>query len=145
MPPWRRPFCFAVRTLLLYALGDGLIGMTLHFDYEVRPARDAFDNVPALKVEGEMLELAEHIIRTKQGTFDPARFDDRYEAALADLVKAKMEGKKIEARQEKKPEKVVDLMAALRESAGMTGKKPTAKPRSAGTRAKRAAPRRKAS
>ena len=81
----------------------------------------------------------------KARDFDPARFDDRYEAALADLVKAKMEGKKIEARQEKKPEKVVDLMAALRESAGMAGKKPTAKPRSTATRAKRAAPRRKAS
>ena len=134
-----------VRTLLLYAHGDGLIATTLHFDYEVRPAKDAFDDVPDLKVEGEMLELAEHIIRTKKGTFDPARFDDRYEAALAELVKAKMEGRKIEARKEKKPEKVVDLMAALRESAGMTGKKPTAKPRSAGTKAKSAAPRRKAS
>jgi DNA end-binding protein Ku len=134
-----------VRTLLIHAHGDGLIATTLNFDYEVRPAKDAFDAVPDLKVKSEMLELAEHIIKTKKGTFDPAKFDDRYEAALAELVKAKMEGRKIEARKEPKPEKVVDLMAALRESAGMTGKKPTAKPRSAGTKAKSAAPRRKAS
>jgi hypothetical protein len=36
-------------------------------------------------------------------------------------------------------------MAALRESAGATGKKPTAKSRSAGAKAKSAPPRRKAS
>jgi DNA end-binding protein Ku len=134
-----------VRTLLIHAHGDGLIATTLNFDYEVRPAKDAFDGVPDLKVKGEMLELAEHIIETKKGTFDPALFDDRYEAALAEMVKAKMEGRKIEAHKEPKPEKVVDLMAALRESAGMTGKKPATKPRSAGTKAKSAAPRRKAS
>jgi DNA end-binding protein Ku len=134
-----------VRTLLVYPHGDGLIATTLNFDYEVRSAKEAFDGVPGLKVKGEMLELAEHIIRTKTGTFDPGRFDDRYEAAVAELVKAKMAGKKIEARKEKKPEKVVDLMAALRESAGIAGKQPAAKSRSAGTKVKSAAPRRKAS
>jgi DNA end-binding protein Ku len=132
-----------VRTLLLHAHGDGLIATTLNFEYEVRSAKDAFDSVPDIKVKGEMLELAEHIIRTKRGTFDPAAFDDRYEAALADLVKAKMEGRKIEPRKEPKHEKVVDLMAALRESAGMAGKK--AKSRAARTKAKRAVPQRKAS
>jgi DNA end-binding protein Ku len=136
-----------VRTLLVHAHGDGLIATTLNFDYEVRPAKDAFDTVPDLKVKGEMLELAEHIIRTKQGKFDPATFDDRYEAALADLVKAKLEGRKIEPRKPPKAGKVVDLMAALRESAGMKAKnaKPPAKSRSAETKAKSAPPRRKAS
>ncbi len=45
-----------------------------------------------MKIEGEMLDLAKHIISTKVGSFDPKSFDDRYEAALAELVKAKMEG-----------------------------------------------------
>jgi DNA end-binding protein Ku len=131
-----------VRTLLVYPHGDGLIATTLNFDYEVRSAKEAFDGVPDLQVKGEMLELAEHIIKTKTGSFDPAHFDDRYEAAVAELVKAKMAGKKIEVRKEKKPEKVVDLMAALRESAGVAGKQPAAKSRSAGAKAKSAAPRR---
>jgi DNA end-binding protein Ku len=130
-----------VRTVLIHAHGDGLIATTLNFDYEVRSAKDAFDDVPDLKIKGEMLELAEHIIKTKQGKFDPAAFDDRYEAALAELVKAKMQGKKIEPRKESKPEKVVDLMAALRESAGMT----TKKSRPAAAKPKSATPRRKAS
>jgi DNA end-binding protein Ku len=115
-----------VRTVLIRAHGEGLIATTLNFDYEVRSAKEAFSELPDLSIKGEMLELAEHIIKTKKGSFDPSQFDDRYEAALAELVKAKLEGKKIEPRKEPKREKIVDLMAALRESAGMLMEKPQA-------------------
>lgn len=108
-----------VRTLLIRPHGDGLIATTLNFDYEVRAAEDEFREIPDLKIKGEMLELAEHIIDTKMGKFDITRFDDRYEAALAELVKAKIEGKKIQRRKAPREEKVIDLMAALRESAGL--------------------------
>jgi DNA end-binding protein Ku len=136
-----------VRTLLIRASDDGLIATTLNFDYEVRPAKDAFDDVPEMKIKGEMLELAEHIIKTKRGKFDPTKFEDRYEAALAELVKAKLEGKKIEVRKEPKPEKVVDLMEALRQSAGVGGKKAATKAAAKSKPAKKtkAEPRRKAS
>lgn len=137
-----------VRTVLIRAHGSGLIATTLNFDYEVRSAKDAFDSVPDMKIKGEMLELAEHIIRTKSGKFNPREFDDRYDAALAEVVKAKIEGRKIEVRKEPEREKVVDLMAALRESAGRSGKKTatraTAKKRAA-AKAKAAPARRKAS
>ena len=136
-----------VRTVLIRAHGGGLIATTLNFDYEVRSAKEAFSNVPAMKIKGEMLELAEHIINTKKGKFDASKFDDRYESALADIVKAKLDGKKIEVRKEATREKVVDLMAALRESAALGGKKPATMATSKKTtRASReAVPRRKAS
>ena len=158
-----------VRTLLIRAHGNGLIATTLNFDYEIRSAQDAFEGVPDIKIKAEMLDLAEHIIKTKRGKFDPATFDDRYEAALAELVKAKAEGRKIEAPKQPKRDRVIDLMAALRESAGMTEKraatKPAAKsrpaetaatrsnaarpkatpPKATGAKAKSAAPQRKAS
>ena len=63
-------------------------------------------------------EKAEQKIATKQGKFDPSAFDDRYEAALAELVKAKLAGKPLPKPKTPKTTKVVDLMAALRESAG---------------------------
>jgi DNA end-binding protein Ku len=110
-----------VRNILVRAEGDGLIATTLNFNYEVRSADNAFSGVPSLRVKGEMLQLAEHIIETKAGTFDPAAFEDRYEAALADLVKAKLEGRKIVAAKPRPAGKVVDLMEALRESAGLGG------------------------
>jgi DNA end-binding protein Ku len=140
-----------VRTILIRAHGEGLIATTLNFDYEVRSAKEAFDDVPSMKIKGEMLELAEHIIKTKKGKFDASKFDDRYEAALADLVKAKFEGKTIEAPKRPKEGKVVDLMAALRESAGIGLKKAATKARKKpepasrrATKTKAAAPRRKA-
>lgn len=118
-----------VRTVLVRTHGSGLIATTLNFDYEVRSAEEAFDDIPDIRIKGEMLELAEHIIKTKRGKFDPSKFDDRYEAALADLVKAKLEGRKIEAPKEPKRDKVINLMAALRESAGAGPKKRSASSR----------------
>lgn len=126
-----------VRTLLIHAQGSGLVADTLNFDYEVRAAAKAFDRIPELKIKGEMLDLAKHIIETKAGTFDPSTFDDRYDAALADLVKAKLEGKTIEKPKREAKGKVIDLMEALRQSAG---RKAPAK-----RKAKTQAPKRKAS
>lgn len=112
------------RGLMIRAHGLGLVAHTLSFDYEVRSAKDAFDDIRPLKIQPEMLKLAKHIIETKRGEFDPAKFDDRYEAAVAELVKAKLEGKPIKRRKEPKPTKVVDLMEALRASAGAKSKTP---------------------
>lgn len=134
-----------VRTLLLRAQGPGLVANTLNFDYEVRAAAEVFDDLPDMKIEGEMLDLAKHIIETKAGDFDPRAFDDRYDQALAELVKAKMEGREIKAPKRPKETKVVDLMDALRRSAGASGRKKPAKKATAG-KGKKAAPekRRKA-
>lgn len=134
-----------VRTVLIRAHNDGLIATTLNFDYEVRSAKEAFSDVRSMKIKGEMLDLAEHIINTKRGKFDPSKFDDRYESALADLVKAKLDGRKIEPLKEPKREKVVDLMAALRESAAASGKKAASRPAGKKKTAASAEPRRKAS
>ncbi|ARQ60508.1 ATP-dependent DNA helicase Ku-type protein (plasmid) [Rhizobium sp. Kim5] len=81
-----------LRTVLIRPHGKGLIASTLNFDYEVRSSEKAFEEMPDLKIEGEMLELAEHIIGTKVGSFDASTFDNRYEVAVAELVKAKIEG-----------------------------------------------------
>lgn len=123
-----------VRTVLIRPDGSGMVATTLNFDYEVRSDEDAFRDIPDLKLEGEMLELAEHIIGKKSGKFDIAAFDDRYEEALVELVKAKVEGKTIKPRKEAPVTRSTDLLAALRESAGVAAKprrKPAAKPKPA--------------
>ncbi len=110
-----------VRTLLVRAHRGGLIATTLKFDYEVRAADEAFDEIGDVKTKGEMLDLAKHIIDTKRGAFDPAAFEDRYESALADLVRAKRAGEKAPTRKRAPKGQVVDLMSALRESAKGAG------------------------
>lgn len=111
-----------MRTLLITPEDDGLLAITLNFDYEVRSADEAFADIPSLNIEGEMLDLAKHIIRTKIGTFNPEEFSDRYEAALSDLVKAKMEGRTISKPATPAVSKPSDLLAALKESAELLGK-----------------------
>ncbi|MXN44128.1 Ku protein [Shinella kummerowiae] len=111
-----------VRTVLIRAHGKGLIATTLNYDYEVRSSKKAFEDMPKIKIEGEMLDLAKHIISTKKGEFDPAAFDDRYENALEELVKAKIEGKAPPKRKRVEVSKPSDLLAALRESAGISAK-----------------------
>jgi DNA end-binding protein Ku len=133
-----------VRTLLIRPQGVSIVATTLNYNYEVRSAREAFSGIPDIELKGEMLDLAGHIINTKSGRFDPSTFDDRYDAALAEVVKAKIEGRKITPLQPKAKDKVVDLMEALRLSAGKGTRtpKPAAK-KSASTR-KPATGRRKA-
>lgn len=140
-----------LRPVLIRAHHDGLIATTLNFDYEVRSAADAFKGLKKSKIEPEMLDLAKHILKTKAGKFDPSKFEDRYEAALAKLVQAKISGKKIVPLRPPKPTKANDLLEALRLSAGVKGEAParrksSSKARSAKPAEKRAAPaRRKAS
>ena len=152
-----------MRTVLIRPHGKGLIASTLNFDYEVRSSEKAFEEMPKLKIQGEMLDLAKHIISTKKGEFDPATFDDRYEAALADLVKAKLEGKSLPKPKKVQVSKPNDLLAALRESAGImkaaadkpkrtaanantgTGRQRAARGAAAKSAASKAAPQRKAS
>lgn len=139
-----------MRSILIRPHETGLIATTLNFDYEVRPVESAFDDIPKLKIEGEMLELAEHIIRTKAGHFDPKAFDDRYETALAELVKAKIEGRKIKPVKRPEPAKVVNLLDALRQSAksgqgdSKSADKPAKKRKPARKTAAKTEPQRKA-
>lgn len=135
------------RTVLISAYGEGLLAITLSFDYEVRSAQQAFDEVPDVKIQGEMLQLAKHIIDTKRGTFDPSKFEDRYEQALAEFVKAKLEGKPIAPPRKAREGKVINLLEAFRESAALSDQsgKPAKKRASAARKTKTATTRRKAS
>lgn len=133
-----------VRNVLIRASDDGLLAHTLVYDHEVRDAAEAFRGVAAPTVDKEMLDLAEHIIRGKRGKFDPGRFDDRYDAALSELVAAKAAGKPLPARPKPAPTEPVNLLQALRDSAKAKDR-PSRRPGKSGkTPAKRKAPARKA-
>ncbi|MCD7109247.1 Ku protein [Rhizobium sp. DKSPLA3] len=128
------------RTVLIRPQDDTLIATTLNFDYEVRSAKTAFKSVPEIEFDEEMLELAGHIIGTKSGTFDPESYTDRYNDALAELVKAKIEGRTIEKKAPPKHDNVVDLKEALRQSLGGAGAKgkSAGKAKATGSRQKKA-------
>ncbi len=96
--------------------GNGLLGVTLRYPYEVRPEEEYFGDIKDEKIPKDMLDLARHIVATKRGSFDPDRFEDHYEEALKKLVAAKQKGRPIEPVQKPPPSNVVSLMDALKES-----------------------------
>jgi DNA end-binding protein Ku len=70
-----------------------------------------------MKLPGEMVQLAEHILDTKAGHFDPAEFEDRYETAVVEMLKRKQAGLPPEQQPEAAaPTNVINLMDALRRS-----------------------------
>ncbi len=95
----------------------------------VRDEKEYFDEIQDVKVTKDMLDLAKHIVTSKAADFEPAKFEDHYEAALAELINAKRNGKTIGAKPRPRGENVVDLMDALKkslatESTTAKGKKP---------------------
>jgi DNA end-binding protein Ku len=103
--------------------GKGMLGTTLRFDYEVRDEKEFFKDIASHRVAKEMIDLASHILDSKAGHFDPAKFKDEYELALRKLVKRKAAGKAIEPTETQGRSNVIDLMEALRESVKGKGKR----------------------
>jgi DNA end-binding protein Ku len=150
------------RIVALSPRGKGILVTTVNYKYEVRDDEAYFDDIADVKVSGEMLDLAEHIIDKKKGKFDPDKFEDRYENALIELLKAKQAGREIKAPKEAKPSNVINLMDALRKSiegerggkaaktsgkSGESGRRPAEKSKARGTKktvAKKPAKRRAA-
>jgi DNA end-binding protein Ku len=110
----------------------GLLGTTLRYPYEVRNAAEYFDGIEDVKIPGEMLKLAEHILDSKAAGFDPSKFVDRYETALENLLKQKQAGiTPKEGPTQVPPTRVINLMDALRQSIeGEQAKKSAAAPAS---------------
>jgi DNA end-binding protein Ku len=103
--------------------GKGLLGMTLRYPYEVRDEQPYFEDIADLKLPKDMMDLASHIVSNKSGHFDPSHFEDRYENALIDLLKKKEAGEKIVPVRGAAPQRVVNLMDALRASVDAEKKK----------------------
>ncbi len=131
--------------VMLEAFDKGLLASTLRYAYEVRDQAAYFEDIPELKLPAEMKQLAAHILDTKAGHFEPTKFVDHYETALVELLRAKQAGRIVEApKDEPAPQRVINLMDALRASIGAeTKKKPAAASTKvrAGTAAKRKAGR----
>ena len=105
------------RVMMLQPWDKGLVGTTLRYPYEVRDTKDYFADIPDMKLPKDMLELAEHILETKAGDFEPERFEDRYENAVVEMIKRKRAGMPVPTERIAAPApNVVSLMDALKRS-----------------------------
>ena len=105
------------RVIALEPFGKGLLGTTLHYDYEVRKADDYFSDIPDVKIPNDMLKLAQHIVESKEGEFQPDLFVDHYEEALIEVIRKKQAHVPLKkSERPSAPKNVINLMDALRKS-----------------------------
>jgi DNA end-binding protein Ku len=101
------------------ACGNGLLMQTLRYADELKKPETSFKDVPAIKPDRDMVELAEELIERKTKKFDPTMFKDAYEDALRELIEAKAQHRKVRTIEEPpQTAKVINLMDALRRSVG---------------------------
>jgi DNA end-binding protein Ku len=102
--------------------GDGLLLETLRFADEIRESDKIFDDIPEVKPDKEMLELAGELIERKAAPFKPDVFKSSYADALMELIDEKRKEGEIshddsaDSGSAGGRGKVVDLMDALKKS-----------------------------
>jgi DNA end-binding protein Ku len=100
---------------------DGVLTLTtMRFADEVVQPKELEDVLPdsSPRVEKREREMAEKLIDSLSGDFEPDKYRDEYREQLLSLIEQKAEGKEIVASESEEPEptKAPDLMAALEES-----------------------------
>ena len=96
----------------------GMFVCTLRDYREVRATSTYFDEIPDVKTDPEMLQLAEKLIEQKVTHFDPKQYEDRYETALMAMIKEKLKGHKPIIAAAPERGNVINLMDALKASLG---------------------------
>ena len=106
----------------------------------MREDREYFEDIGDVAVGEEMLDLAAHIIDRKLSHFDPKRFEDRYQNALLDIVRAKVGHRPVPKLEAPRPSNVVNIMDALHKSIAAEKAEEKATAKKAPARAARSAP-----
>ncbi len=104
------------RMVALEPRDRGIIVYTLRMGDEVVQPKQAFEDIPSTKPDKQMIDIARKIIEQQEGTFEPEKFEDRYEKALRDLIRRKEKGEKLVTAEPVEEDNVIDLMAALKKS-----------------------------
>jgi DNA end-binding protein Ku len=111
-----------------------MVMSTLLYADEVRSTEDIPEFPVQAKVHPNEKKMALQLVEGMAAGFDPAQYQDEYREALQKVINAKVEGEPA-PEPERKEEKVVDLMEALRRSLQATRKEEPAR------RGRRARPR----
>jgi DNA end-binding protein Ku len=95
----------------------GMMAYTIRYPEELRDPAEYFGDIKKVAVDEDQLSLAKELIKRKAAKFAPEKFKDGYEAALRELVEAKVKHAPI-PRDEPAPKsaKVINLMDALKKS-----------------------------
>jgi DNA end-binding protein Ku len=105
------------RLIAIEPRGKGLLAYSLRMANEVVNPALMFDDIPDVKIDSRMIDIAQRIIEQQEGAFEPKTFKDRYEEALRELIRRKEKGEApVTAEPAAPASNVVSLMDALQKS-----------------------------
>jgi DNA end-binding protein Ku len=110
-------------TVFLRPYNGGMMLHTMYYQDEIRQVENFGQTDVEIK-EAE-LKVANQLVEALAADWEPEKYYDTFEANVKELIKAHLEGKKVEpVEKPKKPGQVIDLMEALKHSlAQVEGKK----------------------
>ena len=131
--------------------GRLVLSTMVYADEIVGPTKiDELETLDDVEISDKELDMAEQLVDSLTGTFEPERYHDNYREQVLDLIERKAAGETIEvpARRRRRHPQVVDLMAALEASvkAAKSARGPPSRPpdepeaRSGARKAAKAAP-----
>lgn len=108
---------------------DGMLMMSmLNYESRIRKPEAFDDEIKSPEVSSQEVKLAEMLIDASTAEeFNFAKYQDLYTQRLTELINAKVEGKEVVAPQADEEVPVINLMDALKQSLGTTGKRTTKK------------------
>jgi len=116
---------------LIRAQGEALAMETLFFADDVRNKAEIEEAVGSADVQKAELQLAEQVIESLVGEWNPEDFENEYRRELKAMLDAKLSGEQITRPEPVAETPVVDLMEALRRSVAEAqgGKREASRPR----------------
>jgi DNA end-binding protein Ku len=109
----------------IMAHDKGLMLSILRYAHELRDAEPYFEKIKAAP-SGETVELARELIESQAGSFEPKKMPDEYARAVRALVRRKVDKRapevEVAATAAAPPAKVINIMAALKESMQKQGR-----------------------
>jgi DNA end-binding protein Ku len=101
---------------LIRPMGDALALETLFVQEDVKDHAEIDEAVGTAQVKKPELDLAQQIIASLQGPFEPEELRSEYRESLRELLEAKAAGQEIAAPEPVEVAPVIDLMEALKAS-----------------------------
>jgi DNA end-binding protein Ku len=100
--------------------GKGCVLTTLRYAAEVRSAAEVFGHLNGCPMNPGQLRLATQLVDNLAARFDPSAFVDRYQAAVRELIEAKLKGTPLVQVLPSVTAPVVNLSEALERSVART-------------------------
>jgi len=110
-------------TVLLRPTQGGVMLHTMYYQDEIRQAEN-FGETSSIELKEGEVKIAHQLIEALAAKWRPGKYYDTFEENVKKLIKARLEGREVTpVEKPQKPAKVVDLMAALKQSLAQMDKK----------------------